>query len=161
MAIATTTLSAAIGATDTQFGLASTTGITAGVSTTGAGLTYLYVEAEMMLVTSVPVSGVVTVSRGQLGTVATTHAASVPVVAGAPTDFPQFTPQIKGFQTEEQLRYLGVSAPVAAAATLVPSGAIFHVTGTTATGTISLPSNFVEGQFTVIADAIWTWTSGT
>lgn len=160
MSITATTLSAAIDSTQTRFNVASTTGITAPNNQTGSGITYLYLGSEMMLVTAIPVSGTVDVLRGQLGSRAQSHGASEPVLAGAPTDFPSFQPT-QGVEVQANNRYLGCSAPVAAAATITPSGKIFHVTGTTATSKINAPSSdFIEGQFTVIADGAWTWTSG-
>ena len=72
MSINTTTLSGAITAYQTQIGLTSATGVTAPVSTTGSGLTYLYCEAEMMQVTAV--SGTfISVIRGVYGTQAVAH----------------------------------------------------------------------------------------
>jgi hypothetical protein len=164
VAINHTTLSGALTDNQTTFAVASTTNITAPtyssfIQGSTSTWTYLYVEAEMMFVTAVPISGTVTVIRGVMGTIATTHATSALVIIGTPADFPNFTPQIAAFQTLAPNRFQGISSPVAAAATLVPSGPIFHVTGSTATSSISLPTNFVEGAITVIADAVWTWTS--
>jgi hypothetical protein len=158
MSLNLTTLSAAIGAADTQFGLASTTGITAPVSTTGAGITFLYVDREMMAVYAVPVSGTVQVIRGVSGTQAVAHAASSGVVAGGPADFPTFQPTVASFSLGLN-RYQGLAAPVASATTITASGQRFHVTGTTATATINLPPNFLEGDITIIADGVWTWTA--
>jgi hypothetical protein len=161
MAINTTTLSGALTAYQTQFGLTSTTNVTAPVSTTGAGQTYLYCEAEMMAVTAVPVSGIVTVIRGVLGTKAVAHLTLTPVTIGLVADFPVFTPQVGAFQVEVQNRYQGIATPVAAAATIIAPANVFHVTGTTATNIITPPANFVGGTITIIADAAWTWTSST
>ncbi len=161
MAITATTLSGAITPYATQFALASTTGVLAPVSTTGSGATYLLCEAEMMFVTAVPVSGTVQVIRGVLGTQAVAHVTSSGVLAGLVTDFPNFVAKIG---TESPLlpdRFAGVSAVVAAAGTIVAPGPLFHVSGTTATTKITPPANFVEGSITIIADAIWTWTSTT
>ena len=47
---------------------------------------------------------------------------------------------------------------VASAATLVPSGQLFHVSGTTAIVTISVPYGN-KGQITIIFDGVDTWTS--
>lgn len=159
MAITGTTLSGAITAYATQFAVASTTGITAPVTTTGSGVTLLYVEAELMYVTGVPVSGVVQVIRGVGGTKAVAHLTSTPVLSGAVTDFPNFTPQIGAFQTEIQNRYTGVSAVVASAATIVAPANVFHVSGGTAINIITPPANFVEGEITIVFDSACTWTS--
>ena len=158
MAINTATLSGAITAYQTQFAVSSTTNITAPVSTTGAGLTLLYCEAEMMLVTAVPVSGTVQVTRGMYGTKAVAHLTSAPVTIGLVTDFPVFTPQIGAFQVEVQNRFQGISAVVASAATIVAPAQVFHVSGTTATNIITPPANFVGGNITIISDGAWTWT---
>lgn len=160
MSITATTLVSAISPYDTQFSVASTTGITAPVSTTGSGSTFLYVDKELMAVTGVPQSGVVTVVRGVSGTRAVSHGAAQSVLAGAPTDFPQFQPTIDAYNTGLN-RFQGIAPPVAAAATIAASGQIFHVTGTTASSKMTPPTNFVEGRITVIADAVWTWTSAT
>jgi hypothetical protein len=164
MAINTTTLSGAITDYQTTFALASTTNVTAPTYqsfTAGSAstYTYLYVEAEMMFVTSIPVAGTVTVIRGVLGTMAVAHVVSTLVTIGLPVDFPNFTPAIGAFTTLAPNRFQGVSAAVAAAATIIAPGPLFHVTGTTATNIITPPANFVEGSITIIADGIWTWTS--
>ncbi len=158
MAINTTTITGATTSYTTQFAVGSTANITAPVLTTGSGFTLLYVEAELMFVTSVPVSGTVTVLRGFGGTKAVAHLAAVLVTIGGFGDFVQFTPQIGAFQTEVQNRFMGLSAPVAAAATIVAPANVFHVTGTTATNIITPPANFVGGEVTIIADGVWTWT---
>lgn len=159
MSINNTTLSGALTAYQTQFAVASTTNITAPVSTTGSGVTFLYCEAELMVVTGVPVSGTVQVTRGMYGTKAVAHLTSAPVTIGLVGDFPVFTPQVGAFQTEVQNRYQGISAAVAAAATIIAPAQVFHVTGTTATNIITPPANFVGGTVTIIADGAWTWTS--
>jgi hypothetical protein len=159
MAITSTTLSGAITAYQTIFVVGSTTNITAPVSTTGVGLTYLYVEAELMQVVAVPISGTVQVIRGISGTQAVSHLTSTNVVIGGPSDFPNFTPQVGAFQTLAPNRFQGVSAAVASAATIVAPGPLFHVTGGTAVNIITPPANFVEGQVTIIFDSACTWTS--
>jgi hypothetical protein len=131
------------------------------VLTTGSGITVLYCEAEMMWVTGVPVSGTVTVVRGYYGTKAVAHLTSAPLSIGLLSDFPVFTPQVGAFQVEVQNRFVGISAPVAAAATIVAPANVFHVTGTTATNIITPPAGFVGGEITVIADAVWTFTAST
>lgn len=159
MAINVTTLSANITAYQTQFAVGSTTNITAPVLTTGSGYTWLYVESELMWVTGVPGSGVVQVTRGMLGTQAVAHNASANVTIGLPTDFPIFAPKVQAFRSLEPDRYQGVYAPVASAATIVATGPIFHVTGTTAINIITPPANFVEGMVTILFDGACTWTS--
>jgi hypothetical protein len=158
MAINKTTLSGAVAALDTLIGVVSATGITAPVPTTGVGLTYLLVEQEMMKVTNL--NGLsINVARGVQGTAAVAHASGAAVIVGAPADFPLFTPAISAVTISDPDRFDGFSAPVASATTITASGPRFHVTGTTATATINLPTNFVEGQIVVVADGIWTWTA--
>lgn len=159
MAITVTTLSGAITAYQTQFNVASTTYITAPVLTTGSGYTWLYCDAELMFCMGVPVSGTIQVVRGMLGTQAVAHLTGALVVVGLSGDFPQFAPAVSAFQTLSPNRFQGIYPPVAAATTITASGPVFHITGTTATATISLPSGFVEGSITVIADGAWTWTT--
>lgn len=87
MSVNNTTLSGAISSVgQTSFGVASATGITAPVSTTGSGFTYLLVDQEFMFVTGVN-GTTVTVLRAQLGTSATTHLSGALVQAGLPSDF--------------------------------------------------------------------------
>lgn len=159
MALNETTLSAAITESATTLQVASATGITAPNFTTGAGVTYLYLDYEMMVVTAV--SGtLISVIRGIFGTRQVPHAASQGVIAGLYSDFANFTPSVTAFTTGVLQKYNGVNAPVAAATTITPSGQYFHITGTTATATINLPStDFLEGSIYVIADAVWTWTT--
>jgi hypothetical protein len=159
MAITSTTLSGALTASQTTFTVASTTNITAPVLTTGSGITWLYVEAELMFVTAVPVSGTVQATRGMMGTKAVAHLTSTPVIIGGPTDFPVFTPQVGAFQTEVQNRFGGVSAVVASSATIVAPAQFFHVSGGTAINIITPPANFVAGEVTIIFDSACTWTS--
>jgi hypothetical protein len=157
MSINATTLSAAITASQTSFQVASATGITAPNFTTGASVTYLYVDKELMLVTAV--SGtLITVVRGQQGTIAAAHGVTSGVIAGLVSDFPNFQPTIGSFNTGIN-RYNGVNAPVASAATIAAPGQTFHVTGGTAINIITPPANFVEGEITIIFDSACTWTS--
>jgi hypothetical protein len=54
----------------------------------------------------------------------------------------------------------GLTAAVASAAGLItPSGPLFHVTGTSAITGFTVPTGFAGGSFTIIPDAIFTWTS--
>jgi hypothetical protein len=54
----------------------------------------------------------------------------------------------------------GVTAAVASAAGLiVPSGPLFHITGTAAITGFTIPTGFAGGSFNVIPDAIFTWTA--
>lgn len=54
-----------------------------------------------------------------------------------------------------------VSAAVASAAgPIVPSGPLFHVTGTAAVTGFTRPIGFTMGQFSIIPDGVFTWTTG-
>lgn len=163
MALNATTVSANITLSQTSFGIGSSTGVTAPNYTTGSNVTYGLCENEWMLVTGIT-GTTVSVVRGYFGSQAQAHNSSAPIVFGLVTDFPIIVPAIASFVTANsglQNRYQGVYAPVTAAGTITPTGPIFHITGTTATSVINLPTNFVEGSITVIADAIWTFTSTT
>ena len=86
MAFASTTLVAAIDSKTTGITVASATNITAPNFTSGVGITYLWVEQEMMLVLGVA-GTLVTVQRGYNGTASSAHGASAPVLSGLPADF--------------------------------------------------------------------------
>jgi hypothetical protein len=91
MAITATTLSAAVALTDTTVALTSTTGVTAPNFQTGAGITYLFVDQELMQVTNVNTTTLVAnVKRGMNGTVAATHVVNSQVQIGLPADFSPF-----------------------------------------------------------------------
>lgn len=155
MSLNLTTLSGACAQGDLAVGLTSATGITAPNLTTGAGTTFLYVESEMMQVTAI--SGTyASVTRGVMGTQAVAHNNSSPVIAGLVTDFPQFNPTVTSLAVGPG-RSVGVSAPVAAATAITPTGGVFHVTGTTTFSTINLPLNFVEGSIKIIFDGVASW----
>ena len=158
MALATTTLSGAITSTQFSFGVASATNITVPNFQTGTGITFLLIENEMMLVTGVA-GTVVNVVRGYNGTQSLAHAITAPVTSGLGVDFTQFFPTVAAFGVQPPYGFQGFSGPIASATTITAPGAFFHVTGTTATATINLPANFLEGQITVVADGVWTWTA--
>lgn len=159
MALNVTTFSAAVLLTDTVVNVASATGITApnyqvgdplqGIS---SGITFLLCEQEMMRVTKV--SGtVISVVRGELGTQASAHGASAPVVAGLPTDFPAFTPAQQTDVPAYPIKFQGWSAPVTGANTNVATGPYFHLTGTTIMKTLTAPTGVIEGgEITIVFD---------
>lgn len=163
MALTTTTFSAAVGLTDTQVFLASLTGITAPNYQTGAGITYLFSEQEMMKVVSLIGTTGANVIRGELGSTVSAHGASAPVTAGLPTDFPGFSPAIETAVPEYPVKFQGWSAPVAGAATNVATGPYFHLTGTVAMVNLTAPAGVVEGgEITIVFDgsaAGLTWTA--
>ena len=87
MAITATTLSGAITSTQTSFGVASATGITAPNNQTGAGIIILKVDLEYMLVYAIT-GTVVSVVRGYNGSAAQAHVTGSQVQIGAtPADF--------------------------------------------------------------------------
>lgn len=88
MAIVLTTLSGAITSSQTSFGVASATGITAPNFQTMTGITWLFVDQEFMLVENV-IGTVVFVVRGTNSSVAQAHASGANVQAGAPGDYLQ------------------------------------------------------------------------
>lgn len=159
MALNATTLSTACAANDTTINVASATGITAPNFTSGSGITYIFIEQEMMQVVGVT-GTVVSVLRGVLGSPAGAHAASAVVLSGLPTDFPGFAPSIKAQQDFIPNAFYGFSAPVASATTIVASGPLFHVTGTTSIATITAPAGYVEGgEITIVFDGVAAWTA--
>ena len=89
MAITTTTLAGAVGKADTVISVAIATGITAPNFQTALGITYLFIDQELMLV--VGVNGTfVSVLRAQNGTQANAHVANQTILIGLPTDFPAY-----------------------------------------------------------------------
>ena len=85
-ALSTTTLSAAITASQTRFAVASTTGIS-GLGSLTTPQSVLIVGNEAMFVMSVPASGFVEVTRGMAGTQARAWAASAIVTIGTRDSF--------------------------------------------------------------------------
>lgn len=85
MAIANTTLSANLNATDTLWPITSTTGITAGM--------LIKVDSEIAVVASVPgTTSAIVRCRGSEGTTATTHNSLTNVIAGLSSDWPAIPP---------------------------------------------------------------------
>jgi len=87
MSISVTTLSQQINGYQTQFSIASTANVVVPYYSSGSS-SYLYCEQEAMEVTAVPISGVVRVRRGVLGTSAAAHATNTAVVVGLAADLP-------------------------------------------------------------------------
>ena len=162
MSITATTLSAAVAAADTKIGVASATGITAPVNTTGSGFTFLKVDEELMFV--VGVSGTqISVLRGQGGTQAKSHAASVPVLIGAPSDYQSFVPAQGVTAPSEPYNFTAIGPPLTGATIAPTGGMVHHFTGTVALITITAPTGLVAGgKVTLIFDgsaAGLTWTA--
>jgi hypothetical protein len=143
MALVATTLSSAALVNDTTLNVASASNISAPIFNTGVGITYLYVEQEYMLVLGVA-GTVITVQRGILGSCASPHGASCPVVSGLPTDFAAPPISIKA-QQDFYPNQIGFSAPVVGANTNVATGPYFHLSGTTIMKTLTAPSLFGTG----------------
>ena len=159
MAITATTLSAAIGTSDVSLAVASATGITAPNFTTGAGITYLLIDQEFMLVTNV-VGTVISVQRAVNGSFAAAHGVTAPVLAGLPTDFSGIAIAVKAQQDPSPNgSNVNFSNPIASAATIAAPAQWFHVTGTTAINIITPPPGMLEGEITIVFDGACTWTS--
>jgi hypothetical protein len=105
MAITATTLSVAVASgpsgTDNFVNVASATGITAPNFTTGAGITWLLIDQEFMVVTAVN-GTVISVLRGQGGTLAAPHVINTQVQIGLPGDFAEFGEFLKASMTSNQ-----------------------------------------------------------
>lgn len=92
MSIVATTLSAAMTATQTTCTVASTTNITNPNWQTAAGIIYLLIDQEYMLVTSVNTTTLVCqLQRGQWGTAQAAHVSGSLVQSGTPTDYSQLS----------------------------------------------------------------------
>ena len=152
MAITTTTLSGAVGASDTVIVVASATGITAGVSTTGSGNTLLKIDNEVVIPSAVNGTSI-SVQRGQYGTRAATHATSAPVIIGGPADYPNFRPTVSAFTTTLPDDFSPIGAPLTGATIAPVGGYIHHYTGTTQLASITPPVSLVSGgAITLIFD---------
>lgn len=165
MSLNKTTLSAACGVNDTSISLTSTTGVSAPAFPTGPA-TYIVVENELMIVSAFSgVSGsAVGVVRGQGGTKQVAHGNTAPTLVFLATDFGSLYNQ--GLVQAAFNVSFGqiIGAPVASATTIAPSvwgpGTAFHVTGTTALATITVPTGVLQTQVTMIFDGACTWGSG-
>lgn len=188
-ALTSTTLSAAVTASQTAFSVASATGITV---PTNSYNTVLYVEREAMLV--IGVSGkVVTVIRGMFGSQADAHISGSPVLIGPPGAFQNFDPQgdssgalynptvnqrtsnqwipstvsgqwVPGFGNPGTSGQPGLEETTAVTgATILPTGPLMTFTGTTALVTITAPPDLKDGYaFTLIftgSGSGLTWTA--
>lgn len=162
MSITATTLSGAVAVGDNFVGVASATGISAPTPQTGANTTYLKVDDEMMYVVSVTGTQI-GVLRGQLGTQVSAHESSAPVLSGAPSDFPNFVPNVASFATKLPYNFTPIGAPLTGATIAPLYGFVHHFTGTTALVTITVPSGLVSGgKVTIVFDGSGsglTWTA--
>ena len=167
MAITATTLSAAVAAgaagADTTINVASATGITAPNFTTGAGITYLLIDQEFMLVTGV--SGTfVSVQRGILGSPAQPHVVNTQVQIGAPADFPAIAEYVGRSLTafeyvgQQNLQAVLLAGTADAIPSTVPG---FYVvkSGTANAMMLAAPTAAAEGNIiTVLSDTAFAHT---
>lgn len=162
MAITATTLSGAVGSSDTVVNVASATGISAPVTTTGSGFTLMKIDNEMMFVTAVSGTAV-SVQRGQWGTVVASHLTSTPVLVGAPSDFPTFRPATYATTPKLPDDSSPIGPPLTGAVIAPTGGYIHHFTGTTELTNITPPAGLVAGgAITLIFDgsaAGLTWSA--
>jgi hypothetical protein len=153
MTLAYSTISTALGPTDTSVSLTSATGVTVsnyqGAGSTGTvsggAITYLLIEQEMVQL----ISGTnpYVIKRGMMGTRAMPHAVLTPFTFGTNNDFLNFVPATK--QTSAVLpeqSATGLSASVVSAASIIASGPIFRTTGTTAMTNMLPPSSASLGN---------------
>lgn len=153
MAITATTLSAAVGLTDTSVLLASITGVTSPSFQSGTGITYLFIDQELFLVMNVGASASipVLVKRGMGGTIQTTHVSGAQVQIGGPSDFTPFL-EVVGTslvtkQTEGALNWPAIF--LSGTADAIPAGvAGFYVikTGSANAMTLAAPTAAQEGN---------------
>lgn len=188
-ALTQTTLSAAVTANTTIIPLTSVTGISAGNVLSGTVGTQLYVVdpgqsiGEIMNVLTVSGNNV-TVTRWPSSAVA--HISGAMVLAGAPNQFQAIdptgatngpdTPWVNVLNGKQWLYSsilncwvpgfgnfnapLGVTTAVATAAgAILPSGPLFHTTGTAAVTGFTVPVGGIGASFSIIPDGIGTWTA--
>jgi hypothetical protein len=156
MSITTTTLSSAVGANDQFITLASVTGVTTPNFQTSAGITYLKIDEEMILVQNVPSAGTtIQVLRGQMGSGSVAHVSGAQVQIGLPSDFP--SQQMKGNTIEAVNAIIGgLNMPgvfLAGSADAIPAGVaatyIVKTAGVDAM-TLAAPTAAQEGNIIMI-----------
>lgn len=160
-----TTLSQATTASANVVYVASATGITApgtgplsnsgiGQPSTASGQTVLFIDGEVMDVTSV--SGTtIGVRRGTNGTAAKAHVSAAKVGILAVASYRQIAAARANFVNQ------GIGAALASATTIAPTNYITHVTGTTNVVNITVPSAFalMGGELVLIPDGLWSTTN--
>lgn len=181
-----TTTSAAQGYNTNIIQLTSLTNVTYGPNATQQ--TILFVDGEQENVLNITGTAV-TVSRGQNGTRANAHNSGAQVLLGRPNLFYSFDPAgsctsttiyvTPWLNTKNGLQWLcssvssmwvpgfsntsrpaGVTASVASVAgTTIPSGPLFHVSGTNAITAWGVPVGAVAAPFCVIPTAAYTTTA--
>lgn len=154
MALTGTTLSAAVGVSDTLVPVAATTGATAPNFTTGSGITYLWVDQEMMLVLSLVGTTAVNVQRGIGGTQAQSHASGAVATFGLPTDFAgQDPPQSALVPSWASSSGYG-AAPLALRAAAIQAVSLVSV-ASNATISSNIAAFFAEVANTLIQMNVW------
>lgn len=159
MPITATTLSAAVLASDTFITVASATGITAPNFQTAAGITFLMIDQERLLVMGVNGTQIA-VLRAQGGTQAVAHVSGQRVAIGLPTDFPIYQESL----ASEQLSQVTLGARVQNAIALTGSADAvlssvpgFYVIKTAGVDAITIPTPVAGDEGNVIE--IWSDTA--
>jgi hypothetical protein len=155
MAITATTLSAAVGLTDTTVLLASITGVTTPSFQTGSGITYLFIDQELLLVMNAPAAATspVLVKRGMGGTIQATHVSGSQVQVGLPSDFTPFVeaigPSLTTRQTEGSLNWPATF--LSGSTDAIPAGvAGFYVVKTAGVNAMTLAAPTVAQEGNII-----------
>jgi hypothetical protein len=164
MSITVTTLSGAITNLDTTIGLASVTGVTAGVNPTGVGITWLLVDQEIMLVAAAPNGTAVPVVRGYTSTVSQPHVNGALVLIGLPGDFSpniyyglqaMFAKQTLGRSVQEGINLTGATDAIDATSPgfyVIKGGAIDAMT-------LAAPPASAEGNIIeIVSDTLFAHT---
>jgi hypothetical protein len=143
MALATTTLSAAVAVNDNSITVASATSVAAG--------RLIRIDDEFLQVAQNYVSGTsVPVLRGRDGTVTAAHASSANVTHGAATDFVNPPAQVAGLATNPRQRALPIFSYSAAGA-IAPVPGIHVINGTGALAmTLASPTKDMDGELLII-----------
>lgn len=183
MAFAFTTVTGAVGATDTSIVLTVGTGVTASIfqAATNPAVgaqTYVLMDQEMMQVISGTFgSGLspTNVKRGVLGTRAMPHPTLTNVIFGTSVDFLGFVPAIKAFTiVQPDINAQSAGPVVASAATVQCPSSLFHVSGAASITNMQPPTsallsqsgpnseeNYVNGtRITIITDSTAAWATG-
>lgn len=142
MALATTTLGAAVTANDITIRVASATGFVKG--------NYIRIDNEDMVQNGDADGLVIPVRRGQLGTRGNvTHANGVNVNVKLPTDVPEATAQLaEPIPHSNQWRLPKYSYDTAGA--ISPVGGLHEIVGTAKAMTLAVPSKDIDGDLLVI-----------
>jgi hypothetical protein len=155
MAFAYSTITAAVGATDTSFSLTVGTGVTASIfqAATNPAVgaqTYLLIDQEMCQVISGTFgSGVspVNVKRGVMGTRAMPHPALTNFIFGTSVDFLGFVPAISELRlTQPDVGFQSAGPVVASAASIIAPSSLFHVSGVTNITNMQPPTSALLSQ---------------